>query len=123
MGYRDSVMINSSPGITFPRQNFRQPFDHLDYAARLVAGFVDMKEVIDRQRYPVETMGKSPMDMEQYFFLLGTTRIPGRNRDTLRMHPNSRHIVVMHLNNVRLSFNTVFQGILLLTSYYFNALL
>ncbi len=41
-------MINSNPGITFPTQNFRQEFDHLDYAARLVAGFVDIKEVLDR---------------------------------------------------------------------------
>ncbi len=98
--YRDSVMINSSPGIAFPRQNFRGEHDHLDYAARLVAGFVDAKQVLEAQCYPVETLGKAPMDMEQFYSLLGTTRIPGRNRDSLSMNPNSKHIVVMHQNNV-----------------------
>ena len=96
--YRDPVMVWVSPGLALPKREFADDFDYLDYAARLVAGFVDFNEVLKQQRFPVETMGKEPMDMDQYYLLLGTTRIPGANRDSVRVTPNSRHIVVIHNN-------------------------
>lgn len=94
-------MVWSSPGIVWPRRDFNAVEDQLDYAARVVAGLIDFKKIIDVQVLPVETMGPDPMDMAQYFRLFGTTRIPGEKADTQSFNSSSRHIVVMHNNYVR----------------------
>ena len=46
-------------------------------------------------------MGKDPLDMEQHYQLFGSTRMPNANKDTVSLNPNSKHIVVLHNNNVR----------------------
>lgn len=40
-----------------------------------------------------------PLDMSQYPWLLGTSRIPGQTRDALYRNVNARHIAVLHGNN------------------------
>lgn len=59
-------------------------------------------KLIRRQCLPVEMMGKDPMDMEQYYMVYGTTRMPGKTKDYLSLNPNSKHMVVIHDNNVRI---------------------
>lgn len=46
-------------------------------------------------------MGKDPLDMNQYKKVFGTCRIPGVEKDSLEFHSDSKHIVVVHNNNVR----------------------
>ncbi len=48
MGYRDSVIINSNPGITWPKRTFKGNQDFLDYTAKVIAGLVDFKGMLDK---------------------------------------------------------------------------
>ena len=98
-------MVWSSPGAVFPQQNFKSEDDQLDYAARMVAGFMDFKLILDRQCLPVDYMGKDPLDMQQMFKQFGVCRIPGQKKDTLSIKQNSRHISVVHNNEVEKKFH------------------
>lgn len=52
------------------------------------------KSLIDQNMIPVEKMGKSELDMQQYKKCFGTCRIPGDPADSLEFHPDSKHIAV-----------------------------
>lgn len=62
------------------------------------------KVIIFRKDLPVDTASNQPLDMSQYEFLFGTTRIPGEKQDTLRYGCNelekANHIVVARNNKV-----------------------
>lgn len=53
------------------------------------------KNLIDTNQIPVEKMGKSELDMQQYKKVFGTCRIPGDFIDTMEYHRNSQHIAVV----------------------------
>uniref|UniRef100_T1IJQ1 Choline/carnitine acyltransferase domain-containing protein n=1 Tax=Strigamia maritima TaxID=126957 RepID=T1IJQ1_STRMM len=102
MEFRSPLVAFSSPGLVFPQENFNSTDDQIRYAAKLVAGALDFKYMIDNKQIPLEMMGGKPLDMSQYHKILSTCRIPGDKRDTLRhfgleIHPPS-HIVVIHKN-------------------------
>ena len=96
LGYRDPVIVWSSPGIVWPSQAFPDPQHWLRFAARVVAGALDYKIAVDEQSIPVDRQAGKPLDMQQYFKVFGTTRMPGAPSDTQSFHPESRHIVVIH---------------------------
>ncbi len=100
--YRSTVVVWSSPGIVWPKRQFKSTDEQLQYAASVIGGLVDFNIMLGKQAIPVETMGKAPMDMVQYYRLFGTTRIPGETQDTLSFNSDSKHIIVMHNNHVRL---------------------
>lgn len=60
--------------------------------------------VLLRKTVPVDRMGKDILDMSQYFKVLGTCRIPGVTRDTIKFYGQDpdppKHIVVAHNNHV-----------------------
>lgn len=56
--------------------------------------------VVFRDKIPLDMMGKDPLDMNQYKRVFGTCRIPGVEKDGLVFHSGSKHIVVVHNNNV-----------------------
>lgn len=99
LGFRGTVVVWSSPGFVWPEQEFAGETDQLEYAAKVVGGLLDFKLMLDKQCLPVEMMGKDPMDMEQYYMVYGTTRMPGKTKDYLSLNPNSKHMVVIHDNN------------------------
>eukprot|EP00094_Tigriopus_californicus_P003719 TCALIF_03579-PA protein Name:"Similar to CRAT Carnitine O-acetyltransferase (Columba livia)" AED:0.31 eAED:0.31 QI:419/0.9/0.81/1/0.7/0.63/11/0/744 len=99
LGSRGTVVVWSSPGFVWPEQQFAGETDQLEYAAKVVAGLLDFKLMLDKQCLPVEMMGQDPMDMEQYYMVYGTTRMPGKTKDYLSLNPNSKHMVVIHHNN------------------------
>ncbi|XP_008193031.2 carnitine O-acetyltransferase isoform X1 [Tribolium castaneum] len=99
LGYRDPVVVYSSPGLVFPFQKFGCEEQRLEYAAKLIAGALSYKELIDSGKMPVEKMGKDPLDMNQYKKIFGTCRIPGVKVDHLEYNPQSRHIVIVRNNN------------------------
>ena len=98
--YRDPVVVYSSPGIVWPKQDFKEKDDQLEFASRILDGILDYKAILDKGCLPVEMMGKSPMDMGQYYKIFGTSRMPGKDKDSLSVNFNSKHIVVIHNNNV-----------------------
>lgn len=98
--YRDPVVVFSSPGLVFPRQQFSTQKEQLRYAAKLVRAAIAYKEVIDSGKIATEMLGKDPLDMSQYNKVFGTCRIPNPKKDKLVYNPSSKHIVVMHNNCV-----------------------
>merc|ERR1719334_2568427 len=99
LGYRDPVIVWSSPGIVWPQQSFEDPSEMLKFAAKAIAGALDYKISVDNQSIPVEMQGKKPLDMQQYFKVFGTTRLPSAPLDTQSFNPDSKHIVVILKNN------------------------
>lgn len=52
-----------------------------------------------------EKIGNTLLDMSQYKFLFGTTRIPNNKKDILHFgHPSSKHILVVRNGHVILNF-------------------
>lgn len=100
---RGPVVVWSSPGLVFPLQEFKTLDDQLNFAAKVISGTLDYKTMVDQKTVPLDRMGKDILDMSQYFKILGTCRIPGVTRDTIRFYgqePNlPKHIVVAHNNH------------------------
>ena len=46
--FRMPVVVWSSPGLVFPLQKFDSTQDQLNYAAKMIAGALDYKKLIDR---------------------------------------------------------------------------
>jgi len=99
LGYRDPVTVWSSPGIVWPIQTFTSNKDRIRFAARATAGALDYKIAVDNQTIPVEMQGTKPLDMQQYFKVFGTTRLPGTPLDKLVFYPDSKHIIVIYKNH------------------------
>ncbi|KAG8199407.1 hypothetical protein JTE90_000275 [Oedothorax gibbosus] len=103
LGFRSPLVVYSSPGLVFPLKDFNTVERQLRFAARLVAGALDFKMLIDNFALPLETMGGKPLDMAQYYKIFSTCRIPECPTDSLvfhALHPESpKHIVVAHNNH------------------------
>jgi len=99
--YRAPVVINSSPGILFPVQDFKSDRDQYRYAAKMVHSILQFKDLVDFEQLPVEYAGKDPVTMRQYKKLLSVSRIPQPMRDWEVTTPRdqSRHIIVAHNNH------------------------
>ena len=69
-------------------------------AAGLITGLLNFCDMLDKGIYPAETIRKTPICMNQYKNIFGTTRIPGEITDTLvHQYPTTaKHIIVM-INN------------------------
>jgi len=99
LAYRDPVIVWSSPGIVWPTQTFQDKGEMIKFAAKAVAGALDYKIAVDNQTIAVEMQGGKPLDMQQYFKVFGTTRLPATPLDTQSFNPNSKHIVVIYKNH------------------------
>lgn len=98
--YRLPVVVHSSPGLVLPRMNFNDKQGQIRFAAKLIAGVLDFKMMIDNETLPVEYLGGKPLCMNQYYEVLSSCRIPGVKRDLIVNHakssPPPKHIVVAH---------------------------
>ncbi|XP_071321571.1 carnitine O-acetyltransferase [Trachinotus anak] len=98
--YRMPVVVHSSPGLVLPRMNFSNKQGQIRFAAKLIAGVLDFKMMIDNESLPVEYLGGKPLCMNQYYEVLSSCRIPGLKRDSVVNHakssPPPKHIVVVH---------------------------
>lgn len=102
LGYRLPVVVHSSPGLVFPRQRFGSEDEYLRYAADLTYAALTYKSDIDKDKIPIDMMGKEPLDMTQYKRIYGTCRIPAPTYDTMQYSDPScpvKHIAVVHNNN------------------------
>lgn len=98
--YRLPVVVHSSPGLVLPRMNFRDKQGQIRFAAKLIAGVLDFKTMIDNETLPVEYLGGKPLCMNQYYEVLSSCRIPGLKKDSIVNHAKSsrppKHITVVH---------------------------
>ncbi|XP_060564784.1 carnitine O-acetyltransferase-like isoform X2 [Ruditapes philippinarum] len=105
LGFREPVVINSNPGVLFPKADFSGTQGQIEYASKLIAGLLDYKVMIDDQTLPVEHLGKNPLCMMQYFQVLAACRIPLEKHDDWACYPPDRpgapkHITVIYNNNI-----------------------
>ncbi|RUS69518.1 hypothetical protein EGW08_022718 [Elysia chlorotica] len=107
VAYLDSrlpvVVVN--PGFYMPRQSYRGKQEQIDFTARLLAGLLDYKIMLDEQTLPVDTMAGKPLCMVQHYQLLNACRIPGMKKDThVHIPPTDanqpRHITLIHNNHI-----------------------
>lgn len=100
LDYRLPVVVHSSPGLVLPRMNFNDKLGQIRFAAKLIAGVLDFKTMIDNETLPVEFMGGKPLCMNQYYQVLSSCRVPGLKRDSIVNHARSssppKHITVVH---------------------------
>ncbi|XP_071820524.1 carnitine O-acetyltransferase-like isoform X3 [Apostichopus japonicus] len=104
LGYREPVVVNVSPGIIFPRQDFNSLEGQIEFAAKLIAGLLDYNYQIATQTLAVDMLGGQPLCMDQYHKILAACRIPGVKKDKFVVFPpyqvnSPRHIVVAHNNH------------------------
>lgn len=100
LDYRLPVVVHSSPGLVLPRMNFSDKQGQIRFAAKLIAGVLDFKTMIDNEALPVEYLGGKALCMNQYYEVLSSCRIPGLKRDSVVNHAKSsrppKHITVVH---------------------------
>ncbi|MEU9119256.1 choline/carnitine O-acyltransferase [Streptomyces sp. NPDC048506] len=98
LGRRDRIALNANFFFLF--QDTGQP--QLTRAAGLITAALHYKRRLDREAIPPVVQRGVPQTMEQNKFLFSTTRIPGREQDTVRAPygddrpgpSDARHIVV-----------------------------
>ncbi|XP_068594497.1 carnitine O-acetyltransferase-like isoform X2 [Brachionichthys hirsutus] len=97
---RMPVAVYTSPGVVLPRMHFQDRQGQMRFAAKLIAGVLDFKRMIDTDSLPVEYLSGKPLCMDQYYRILSSCRVPGPKRDTVVNHtvgkPPLTHITVVH---------------------------
>uniref|UniRef100_A0A673IT14 Carnitine O-acetyltransferase n=1 Tax=Sinocyclocheilus rhinocerous TaxID=307959 RepID=A0A673IT14_9TELE len=100
LDYRMPVVVHSSPGVVLPSMEFSDLFFPHRYAAKLIAGVLDFKSMIDNETLPVEYLGGKSLCMNQYYQVLSSCRIPGTKRDNVVNYALDKrpptHITVVH---------------------------
>jgi len=102
---RVPVVVNVSPGVLFPRQDYRGVPGMLEFASNFIAGVLDYKKMLDEQSVPVDQLGGQPLCMSQYYAMLNACRVPHPTSDEhVMVSPNDpnqpRHINVIHNNHI-----------------------
>ncbi|WP_158883199.1 choline/carnitine O-acyltransferase [Amycolatopsis anabasis] len=103
LGRRDRIALNANFFFLFKESEQGQ----VDRAAGLVAAAVNYKVALDAERIPPIIQRGQALSMVQNKFLFSTTRIPGREQDTVRVPysdewpgpSQARHIVVFFRGN------------------------
>uniref|UniRef100_A0A3B4XH26 Carnitine O-acetyltransferase n=1 Tax=Seriola lalandi dorsalis TaxID=1841481 RepID=A0A3B4XH26_SERLL len=97
---RMPLAVYTSPGVVLPRMLFQDRQGQMRFAAKLIAGVLDFKKMIDTKTLPVEYLSGKPLCMDQYYQILSSCRIPGPKRDTVVNHTIGKtpptHITVVH---------------------------
>ncbi|KAF7648958.1 hypothetical protein LDENG_00149630 [Lucifuga dentata] len=100
LNYRLPVVVHSSPGLVLPHMDFSDKQGQMRYAAKLIAGVLDFKTMIDNETLPVEYLGGNPLCMNQYYEVLSSCRVPGVKRDSIVNYARSAtpptHITVVY---------------------------
>ncbi|XP_030631550.1 choline O-acetyltransferase b [Chanos chanos] len=102
---RLALPVNSSPVLVFPKQPFRERKDSLRFAAHLITGVLEYKEMLDTRALPVDyargQQAGTPLCMEQYYRLFAACRRPGLKQDSVVIQgitstatPDPGHIIV-----------------------------
>ncbi|MED6286603.1 hypothetical protein CHARACLAT_007749 [Characodon lateralis] len=97
---RMPVAIYTSTGVVLPRMHFEDRQGQMRFAAKLIAGVLDFKRMVDTETLPVQYLNGKPLCMEQYYQILSTCRIPGPKRDSVVHYSAGKtppsHITVVH---------------------------
>ncbi|KAJ3272524.1 hypothetical protein HDV01_005475 [Terramyces sp. JEL0728] len=71
-------------------------------AAGLITNLLNFNDMLNNQTFPVEAIKGTPLCMNQYKNIFGTTRLPGKTSDTLsHQYPTTaKHIIVLTKNEI-----------------------
>ncbi|XP_031619166.1 choline O-acetyltransferase isoform X3 [Contarinia nasturtii] len=106
MDIRIPTPINSNPGMVLPPRTFHTINDVARFAAQVINGIMQHKEIIDSDQLPKERAANreknQPLCMAQYYRLLGSCRRPGDPRDSqyLPEPRNDQHVIVSCRNQM-----------------------
>ncbi|XP_011299476.1 carnitine O-acetyltransferase-like [Fopius arisanus] len=100
LGYRDSVLLMSSPGTVGPLQEFKSPEDVQKFAAQLIVAVATYNDLVKKGDIKQEMVGSTPLDMQPYAMILGTHRIPGLPADKQVHTDTSQHIIILKNHNI-----------------------
>ena len=97
---RSSLPVTNGSSALLTSFKWTGTADMLSTLSRYIMYMVPLVQAITTGTYPQDTVGGVPLCMEQYRYMAGGHRIPGPDRDTYSLSPDSRHIVVMHTGSV-----------------------
>lgn len=106
MDVRIPLPINSNPGMVLPPRRFTTVHDVARFAARILDGIMQHKEMLDSGTMPQERATSreknQPLCMAQYYRLLGGCRRPGIERDSqyLPQKTDDYHVIVICRNQM-----------------------
>jgi len=104
---RAALPVNSNPGMVLPRQTFSNRYQWLLFAAEISVGIMEFKLVLDARALPMEMasgqLAGQALCMEQYYKLLRSHRLPGKDCDrlvTMTTEPRNEnsYIIVAYKN-------------------------
>ncbi|KAH8352322.1 hypothetical protein KR084_003436, partial [Drosophila pseudotakahashii] len=99
LSYQAPLTVFSSPGLSFPVQEFTEPLDFLNFTAKAIYAICKFKKLVYQNQIPVVKMGKNLLDNSQFCKIFGTIRKPGRFCDTIEQFSDSDYVVVVYNNN------------------------
>ncbi|KAH8240312.1 hypothetical protein KR032_011324, partial [Drosophila birchii] len=97
--YRSPVTVFVSPGMTFPRQDFKNEYALVAYTSKVIFGLGEFNDMVKAHKIPIVKMGKNELDNSQFGKVFGTCRIPRRYTDELEYNPCSDYVVVIYKNH------------------------
>ncbi|XP_075588758.1 choline acetyltransferase isoform X2 [Dermatophagoides farinae] len=94
------LLINSNPFFLLPRQSFQLTSDLIRFASFITKFAFMFNEQIVRQTLKQDIVRGKRLCMETYRHFFTACRIPGEDKDELRIHPfpGSRHFIVAAFN-------------------------
>ncbi|KHN74158.1 Carnitine O-acetyltransferase [Toxocara canis] len=96
---RTPLPIVTNPGVSFPMWNYSGIDGQIETAAKVAQSALKFYLIIMNDELPQERVGDVYLDMKQYKYLFGTTRIPALLKDKIlygnQYQPLPKHFVVM----------------------------
>lgn len=93
---RAPLPINSNVFYLLEKRESFKELSQTCIAAALVLSALQFRRLIQEGKLPEESQGGSPLCMNQYNNLFGTTRIPGKGKDQFFRDPASKHIALLY---------------------------
>ncbi|CAB3400530.1 unnamed protein product [Caenorhabditis bovis] len=97
---RTPLPVVTSPGVLFPKFDYNTLDGQLEYAAKIAQATTKYHLLAKNNQLKADTAGGAPLDMSQYKFLFGTTRVPKFGADEIKYgcdyNETLKHIIVIH---------------------------
>ncbi|OQR93505.1 choline/Carnitine O-acyltransferase [Achlya hypogyna] len=96
--YKESVVLNVNPFFVLEDDPTPTRAKQIPRAASLILSSLKFIHALRREVLPPDVVRGSPLCMNQFRMLFGTTRLPTRANDHVKIAPDSKHIVVLCRN-------------------------
>lgn len=101
---RNRLPTGTSTCLLFPKWSYSGPDGQIDAAAKIIHTALKFYNKIIKKELPQDKLGRVPLDMRQYNYIFGTTRIPLLGKDALKygdkIKPRPNHITVIRNGHI-----------------------